>query len=171
MNKKILTIVLIVVLLLVGAGVFFGSQGGANTAPASTPTTDNTSNANPPTSTVSDQTSGTSTAPVLMKSTGQLFANSRYASNAYEVYPTLDPQKGAAALSGFALQTQNLGNGVTRVTLAAKQSNYHTQSFIIGAGQKLYFIERSFGDDFGDQDENYGDDMGIAVDAEGHILQ
>jgi len=163
MNKKTIVIIVIVV-VIIGVWMFWSSRG----ASAPTPASDTTPIANTGTPTTSTSTNTTAT---LMTSTGQQFSSSQYYKNAYEVYPALDPTNGSRALSGFNLQTQDLGGGVTQVTLVAKQANYHTQTFVIGPGQKLYFIERSFGDDSTDQDVNYGDDMGIAVDAQGNILQ
>jgi hypothetical protein len=164
MNKKIIIAVIIIV-IIIGAWMFWSNQGTTNTANYGTTQNSVTENTN--------QSVGTSTntTVTLMVSTGQLFSSSQFFRNAYEVYPTLDPTNGSRALSGFAIQTQNLGSGATHVTLVAKQVSYHTQSFIIGSGQTLYFIERSFGDDSNDQDINYGDDSGIAVDARGYILQ
>lgn len=153
MNKKIAFIIVIIIIIL-GIWMFWVKPSTVNA-----PVSENVPPASP------------TLATKPMTSTGELFATSKYFSKAYEVYPNPDPQNGARVLSGFSVQIDDLGNGLSRVTLVAKQSNYKTQSVVLSVGQKLYFYERSLGDDSNDQDLNYGDDMGIAVDANGYIMQ
>lgn len=77
-----------------------------------------------------------------------------------------------AALAGFQLNKTALPNGNTTITLTptGAPSDYKFQSFTLRPGDKLYFLETSFGDDAPQQDVNLRDDTGILVDSSGCII-
>lgn len=164
MNKKILITLLIVVIVVLA--IVFVAMGNNRNSVVNTPVTSSDSDAS---STGSlNEIASASTSP--MQSTGQLFSASKDFSKAYLIYPTTDAGT-AKALAGFAVRTKDLGNGTTQVSLASKTQNDEVQYFTVSAGQKVYFVEKSFGDDSLDNDRFLGDDYGVAVDANGFILK
>jgi len=50
-------------------------------------------------------------------------------------------------------------------------SGYANQTFIVKPGYKLYFVEKSRGDDVGGVDANFGDDKGVLVDLNGYVVK
>ncbi|MDE1975288.1 MAG: hypothetical protein KGI49_02140 [Patescibacteria group bacterium] len=116
-------------------------------------------------------TAGTAPGAPLMKSTGQLFTDSQYASRSFLIFPGSPSAAAERALAGFDMQTKDLGGGVTQVSLVAKAGDYATQVYDVGPGQELFFVETSMGDDNQSQDYAYGDDLGVVVDQNGYILQ
>lgn len=154
-------IILILIVVIIGAVILYYHNAPSSTAPAY----------QAPSTAVSVPATTATTTIQLMTATTQLFASSADYSKSYKIFPGALSSQATTALSGFALSTTDLGNGVTQVNLTAKESQYHSQSFVVGPGQSVYFIEKSLGDDGNDSDANYGDDYGVAVDANGYILQ
>lgn len=76
-----------------------------------------------------------------------------------------------AALAGFGYNRTAMPDGSLNVTLTALSPQYQGGSFLVEPGQKLYFIETSFGDDSGDAEYNMGDDMAVLVDSDGYVVQ
>ncbi len=102
---------------------------------------------------------------------GTLFADSPYASYAYLISTSPLSAQAKQALTGFNLNVTQNSNGSETYRLTTAKSNYVNQTYILEPGQKLYFIERSLGDDDASTDTDYmmGDDAGIVVNADGTI--
>lgn len=83
---------------------------------------------------------------------------------------TLD-NEAVSALAGFKLDKQTLPDSSIQITLTTTSSRYRNQTFNVKSGEKLYFIETSYGDDAPDNDYSLGDDAGVIVDSEGYIVQ
>ena len=106
----------------------------------------------------------------LMTSTNVAFASSQEYSHAHEVFPTqsADAKK---ALSAYTVSSQALGGGAYNVTLENGAEGVKGQTLTVGPGQKVYFVEKSTGDDNPAEDSSTKDDYLVAVDAQGMILQ
>lgn len=74
-------------------------------------------------------------------------------------------------LTGFTVKTTALPGGSSQVDLVPKDSDDQFQSYVLQAGQSLYFVEMTPLDDKADTevDQNYRDDYGIVVDANGIV--
>ena len=99
------------------------------------------------------------------------FADTRYANYAYDISDNATSQRETAALAGFDVKKSQNTDGSLRITLKALEPQYHDQSYTVSPGQKLYFIEGSFGDDSGKSEYSLGDDMAVLVDAQGYVVQ
>ncbi len=93
-----------------------------------------------------------------------------YMNYAYLISDNATSPQEDAALAGFQVQKQTLADGSLQVTLKALQPEYHDQTYMVQPGEKLYFIETSFGDDRSSQEYNLGDDTAVLVDADGYII-
>ncbi|MCL4399904.1 hypothetical protein M1506_01350 [Patescibacteria group bacterium] len=101
---------------------------------------------------------------------GMKLSDAPFYNNAFEIFPSLGP--GAeTALDGFDLSVKNAGNGLSEVTLTSKKGNYKNQTLAVKDGEKVYFVERSMGDDSTSTDYAYADDYAIIVDGNGYILK
>src|ERR1051326_3118617 len=136
MNKTT-TAVIIVILLALGVWLLV-SKNTAH-APATTTPTGESSN-----------TTG-----------GELFSDSPLAPYAYLISTATYDAKTQMALRGFSVTKNNLPDGSMQITLNAKNPEYHTQIYTVKPGEKLYFIERSLGDDNGVDDRTLADDTAI----------
>ncbi len=76
-----------------------------------------------------------------------------------------------AALSGFTVDKKTQPDGSMSVTLTAHKAGYVSQSYTVMPGEKLYFIERSLGDDGDNDDATLADDHAVLVDANGYVVQ
>lgn len=101
------------------------------------------------------------------------FANSPYYPYSYLISGSALSPEAQQAITGFQLTHSPNSNGSVTYTLTAVQAGYVNQSYILQQGQKLYFIERSLGDDdtSGNADYNFGDDFAVIVDSNGNIAQ
>ena len=103
---------------------------------------------------------------------GDALANSAVAKSAFEVYPTVDDSVAAkASLVGWTIKPVKNKDGSATVSLVPKNPSDPTSSYTVKAGQKLYFVEMSTGDDKAntDEDANLRDDYGIITDAAGIV--
>ena len=76
------------------------------------------------------------------------------------------------AISGFDIQKTTNKDCSMQINLKALSSDYTHQSYTVQPGQKLYFIETSFGDDSYPSGEfNLADDHAVLVDADGYIIK
>ena len=165
MNKKVLVLGIIAVVVII-AGVSFymnSSTGVTNPAPTG-PAVPGTQPVSPTT------TSNASTAKSAMTSTGQLFSQYPYANKSFEVFPT-SVATAAKALGAFSITQTSLGNNTYKVILANSAEGSVQQSVTVTGDQKVYFIERSSGDDSATEDSVTTDDILVAVDAQGTILK
>lgn len=135
----------------------------------STPATAITASATAATQTQQTPTPATSTASV-MQSTNTAFASSPEYAHAHEVFPTAASDL-KTALGAFTFSKTNLGNNQTKITLANGAEGYKGQSVTVVPGQKVYFVEKSRGDDSDAEDSFTKDDYLVAVDAQGNVLQ
>jgi hypothetical protein len=185
MNKNYIIGGIIIIVIVVGGAIFY-----VNSQKNSVPTMVVNSNSSPLpdiSTTTTDQntpsvSNSASSSPVssigvglnlppLMQSTLTLFAATTDYQNAYRIYPTFNSAKAKQAISGYTLKVDSLGNNEFRVNLIGKTSAAPNQFFIVSGDQKVYFVERSFGDDSTNSDELAGDDKAVAVDSKGYILQ
>jgi hypothetical protein len=75
-----------------------------------------------------------------------------------------------AALAGFNYSRQVMADGSENITLVALSPDYQGGSFTVRPGQKLYFVETSFGDDAGNGEYSMGDDSAVMVDSGGYVV-
>lgn len=99
----------------------------------------------------------------------QKFKDSQYYDYAYLVSGISINAAAREALAGFDVSRQVLADGKIKITLKALEARYRNQSYTLSDGQKLYFIETSFGDDSGDREYALSDDTAIIVDKDGYI--
>ncbi len=99
-----------------------------------------------------------------------LFSDTAEYQYAYIISDATLTSQAESALSGFALSKTTNADGSAVYTLKAKQANYKDQTYTLAAGQKLYFIETSMGDDNDDADSNPLDDTAVVVDANGYVV-
>ena len=115
--------------------------------------------------------SGGGQAQAASPAAGTKLSDEPYANYAYEVDPNNLSAQAKQALAGFTVSSKALDAGDTQITLAATGNpEYHTQVYTLKPGQKLYFIEKSWGDDGGDKDFSYGDDTAVVVDQNGYVV-
>ncbi len=96
-------------------------------------------------------------------------SDSSYADSAYLISGDLLSADAQKALVGFTLTKKVQADGSTLFSLAATNPEYTSQQYSVQAGQSLYFVDRSLGDDAGIE-SNQGDDFGIITDANGYIV-
>jgi len=105
------------------------------------------------------------------KSAGVKLANTPYWSYAYLISGNVLDRNAKAAISGFKLEKSKLRNGDVKIILKSLSYNYRNQVYLLTPGEKLYFIETSFGDDSLSREYNLGDDAGVIVDLNGYIVR
>ncbi len=162
MNVKI--VFPIVVLVVTVGGIFFFLSPGSkhqlsSSAPAASPSGLGQNSPSP----ASSNTQRTNK--------GAKFADTPLSKYAYLVSGDTLDASATRALSGFQLTKDTLPDGSKKITLQAKKSEYHTQTYALKPGEQLYFIETSFGDDASDEDYNLSDDTAVVVDANGYAVQ
>ena len=149
MNKKVLVWGVIAVVVVI-AGVSFDMNSSTDTVNSS--------------STARVVATAQSASPAM------LFSQYPYANKSFEVFPT-PVATAAKALGAFSITKTSLGNNTFKVTLANSAEGSVQQSVTVTGDQKVYFIERSSGDDSASEDSVTTDDMLVAVDAQGNILK
>jgi uncharacterized protein YyaL (SSP411 family) len=101
------------------------------------------------------------------------FADQAYYKFSYEIDPkklgNLDATT-KKALSGFKVTAKNNADGTVTVSLTSTNKEYHNQSYTLKTGEKLYFIEKSLGDDNNDTEAFLGDDTAVVVDSNGNVV-
>jgi hypothetical protein len=118
-------------------------------------------------------TSTTTTAPASAaphQKLGPLLSSTQYASYAYRLYPGARSSQARLALAGFTVHVTPGPNTIT-VSVSAAGSSQGAQTSTYPAGDRVYFIEASFGDDSGDLEYNGGDDGLIVTNSAGRIVQ
>jgi hypothetical protein len=103
----------------------------------------------------------------------QKFLDTEDGKSAYKIFPGDLNADAKKALIGFDMQTKNLPDGSTAVTLVAKKQGYITQTLTVKQGQSLYFIEKFSLDDNAAEDTDSGmkDDKGVVVDVNGYEVK
>jgi hypothetical protein len=101
---------------------------------------------------------------------GPLLSSTPYASFAYEVYPGPMSTAARQALAGFDVSVRASGSQeVVRVAPAGYPQG--AQSSAYPRGDRVYFVEASFGDDSGNVDYNGGDDGLVVTTPQGRIVE
>lgn len=119
--------------------------------------------------------SGTSTtttpAGTPSQKLGPSLSSTQYASAAYRVYPPPASSLASSAMAGFNVSVNPKGSNEV-VSVSAAGSSSQPQVSTYPAGDKVYFIEASFGDDSGTTaDYNFGDDGIIVTNSAGRIVE
>ena len=146
------------VVIVSGAGTL--SPGARLSARAAAPTKT--------TSASSNTSSTTSTAPT--QKLGPLLSSTQYAPYAFRVYPGPESSQARLATAGFTLAVTPSA-GTIKLSVSAAGSGQGTQTSTYPAGDKVYFIEASLGDDSGNVEYNFGDDGVVVTDARGYMVQ
>lgn len=105
------------------------------------------------------------------KAVGGLFSNTPFYQYSYQIFPGNLSSKAEQAITGFNLKIQNNSDGSTTINLIATNPEYKTQTYTVNSGDKVYFIERSLGDDSNGEDHFFADDMAVVVNSTGDIIQ
>lgn len=117
------------------------------------------------TSSNSNGSSGPTTAP------GTKLSDEPYAKYTYEINPANLSAAAKQATLGFNISSQTLTSGDTKITLdAISNPEYHSQSYELKPGQKLYFVEKNTGDDTPQHDNFPADDSAVIVDQNGYVV-
>lgn len=157
MNLKYVAVA-IVIMAAVGIGLlaFTGAKNpGSNTTPIS--------NASAVTAAPAPTSAG------AVNSSAVLFNSTQYARYAYLISsPTLS-QQAKSALAGFNLTRTQLANNTVVIGLTPTGSN-QVQDINVLPGEKLYFIETTFGDDGFGYDSSLGDDGVVLVNQMGMVV-
>lgn len=147
--------------VLGSAGIRAPGSVGTSRASASAPSTQ-------PTSPSAEATSPSPTAP--SQTLGPLLSSTQYASYAYQIYPGTETSRARQATAGFTIRvTPRVG--AIEVSSAVSGSTQKAQTATYQAGDRVYFIEATFGDDSGDADYNAGDDGVVVTNAQGYVVQ
>lgn len=102
---------------------------------------------------------------------GDKLADSSVAKFAFKVSPGELTQEAKIALIGFAITSKSNPDGSMEVVLTPNKSDDEKHVYTVPAGNSLYFVEMSSGDD--DEASNYDarlqDDYGLIVNADGIV--
>ncbi len=74
------------------------------------------------------------------------------------------------AMTGYDMQTKDMGNGTTAVTLTPSGQPGQAKTYQVKTAQSLYFVEKRSGDDQAGSDNNLEDDNAIVVDSQGFVV-
>jgi hypothetical protein len=134
-----------------------------------------TSRSHTPTSTTSTPTSTSTTAGPTPSTTpsqkvGPLLSSTQYAPYAFRVYPGPVSSQAQVATAGFTIHVTPSAGKIT-LSVSASGSGQGAQTSTFPAGDRVYFIEASLGDDSGNTEYNFGDDGVVVTDAHGHVVQ
>lgn len=140
-------------------GITKPASASAGRAGPSTP-------AHQPTTTTSPSSSAT-TAP--HQKLGPRLASTPYASYAYRLYPGPQSAQARSATAGFNISITPSPAAITvRVSGVGVAK---TQTLTYPAGDRVYFVEASFGDDSTNAEYNLGDDGLVVTNASGRIVE
>lgn len=158
MSSRVTTVILLVILaILVCAGVIYMMMPTSSSSPYSAAVI-----------------KGSDNSSTEIATTSKKFSDQPYYKFAYRIDPTnLNNMNSSMQkiFSGFRVTTINNADGSFVVNLTPTNTEYHAQSYTVKQGQKLYFIEKSMGDDNGVKDSYYADDTAVVVDQNGDVIQ
>jgi hypothetical protein len=120
---------------------------------------------NSPSSSASSQST---TAP--SQKLGPLLSSTQYAPYALQIYPGPESSQARQATAGFTIQVKPQARKI-RLSVAASGSGQPAQTSTFPAGDRVYFIEATLGDESGSVDYNFGDDGVVVTNAHGYIVQ
>ncbi len=115
----------------------------------------------------SQQSTTSTSAP---QNLGPLLSSTQYAPYAFQVYPGPVSQQARVAMAGFSVSVHSSGASET-VSISAAGSTGTAQQSSYPAGDRVYFVETSLGDDSNAADYNGGDDGIIVTSSDGRIVQ
>jgi hypothetical protein len=147
------------------------SVAGSHTRASATSrsTSSSSSNASSPSKTSpSSNASSPSTAP--SQKLGPLLSSTQYAPYALRIYPGPESSQARQATAGFTIQVTPHARTIG-LKVAASGSGQAAQTSTFPAGDRVYFIEASLGDESGSVDYNFGDDGVVVTNAHGYIVQ
>ncbi len=101
---------------------------------------------------------------------GPLLSSSQYAPYAFRVYPGPESSQAQTATAGFTIQVAPRA-GRLELSVSVPGSGQAGQTSTLAAGDRVYFIEATLGDDSGNSEYNFGDDGVIVTNAKGYIVQ
>jgi hypothetical protein len=141
-------------------GVRALAPGGASPARASAASrsTSRSSNARPSSSAARSQ------------KVGPLLSSTPYAAYAFRLYPGPETSQARQATAGFKIHVAPRA-GTIEVSVSASGGTQGAQTTTFPAGDRVYFIEASLGDESGGLDYNFGDDGVVVTNAQGHVVQ
>jgi hypothetical protein len=99
---------------------------------------------------------------------GPPLSSTPYAPYAVRVYPGPETSQARQATTGFTIRVTPRGGTITVSVSAPGQG---AQSSTYPAGDRVYFIEASLGDEAGGTDYNFGDDGVVVTNAQGRVVQ
>lgn len=100
---------------------------------------------------------------------GPLLSSTPYGPYAFRVYPGPETSQASLATAGFTVKVTPRANTI-EVSVSASGSSQGAQTSTYPAGDHVYFIEASFGDDSGNVEYNFGDDGVVVTNAQGHVV-
>jgi len=159
--KKMLIMLPVVTLLI--SGCQLGSNS-SNSNPANTNTSVSQTNAN-----LNTQVNNPNATDATNTSIAQKFTDSADFDSSYLISGLTLDEASQRAIQGFQLSKQVLPDGSTQIKLKAIEAGYQDKLYTLKPDQKLYFIDRTLGDDRGTEN-NTGDDYGVIVDNQGYIV-
>jgi hypothetical protein len=121
-------------------------------------------------STTTTQAASSTSSPPAQK-VGPLLSSTQYAPYAYQLYPGQETSQAKLATAGFGVKITPDPGGSFTLSVSAAGSGQGPQTHTYAAGDRVYFIEASFGDDSANSEYNFGDDGVVVTDASGHIVQ
>lgn len=137
------------------------------TRPPSVAATPKAPSAHHPTTTTSPSSS---TSASRHQKLGPALATTQYASYAYQLYPGPQSDQARSATAGFQIKVTPGPTTIT-VTVSGAGVTKGTQTLSYPTGDKVYFIEASFGDDSTNAEYNLGDDGLVVTNASGRIVE
>jgi hypothetical protein len=124
---------------------------------------------NPATTSQSSSTnSASSTAP--SQKLGPLLSSTQFAPYALLIYPGPESSQARQATAGFTIRITPHPRTI-ELSVAASGSGQAAQTSTFRAGDRVYFVEASLGDESGNVDYNFGDDGVVVTNAQGYIVQ
>lgn len=151
-------------------GAALATTAPTRPSPASTATPASSSPA-PVSSTSTTAPAKTPSAPSAPgQKLGPLLSSTQYAQYAYQIYPGPESSRARQATAGFSIQVTPHGSTVS-LSISVPGSGQSAQTASYPAGDRLYFVEATFGDDSGDSDYSMGDDGVVVTNAQGYLVQ
>jgi hypothetical protein len=159
-----------------GRGAVLGSGTAGIGAPVATsggssptvPTPSSTAPSSSSSTTVPAKGSSPTSGPPAQK-LGPLLSSTQYAQYAYQVYPGPESSRTRQATAGFDIQVTSQA-GTIHLSVSVP-GNGQAQTASYPAGDRVYFIEATLGDDSGNSDYSFGDDGVVVTNAQGYLVQ
>ncbi len=98
---------------------------------------------------------------------GPLFSSEPYYGYSYLIYPGNISSQSRSALDGYNMALSQGPNGAENITLSTQGRG---GTVTLQAGERLYIVETSFGDDASGYEGSVGDDGFVMVDQNGYVV-